>query len=282
MAGKQPGIKRRLTIVELPVLRIVGQSLWLPFRYLRELAKYGWIPFLLSLGANAINFLIVREDAPKYVSQIWMMAAHFALFTPFSVTWTKLAIYGREAIANDPPFAYSRTVWLYLLATILMMVSITIIAAPPLALLRYGQANFDNQLVAAAGVLSIAAIFLVALGFFRIAAFVFPAIAIGKYAGLSAAWKQTAGNLERLAAIVILSYLPYYIVRKILERAIGYHPPGLKAAAAASLYMLLAAMVTTALAGSALAYNTIVLDEHEDSPANSASSLGPTNRPPVI
>jgi hypothetical protein len=39
--------------------------------------------------------------------------------------------------------------------------------------------------------------------------------------------------------------------------------------------MLLAAMVTTALAGSALAYNTIVLDEHEDSPANSASSLGP-------
>ena len=195
MAGEQPGIKRRVTIVELPVLRIVGQSLWLPFRYLRELAKYGWIPFLLSLGANAINFLIVREDAPKYVSQIWMMAAHFALFTPFSVTWTKLAIYGREAIANDPPFAYSRTVWLYLLATILMMVSITIIAAPPLALLRYGQANFDNQLVAAAGVLSIAAIFLVALGFFRIAAFVFPAIAIGKYAGLSAAWKQTAGNL---------------------------------------------------------------------------------------
>jgi hypothetical protein len=38
--------------------------------------------------------------------------------------------------------------------------------------------------------------------------------------------------------------------------------------------MLLAALVTTGLAGSALAYKTIVLDEHEDSPAVTASSLG--------
>jgi len=275
VAGEQPRIKRRLTIIELPVLRIVAQSLWLPFRYLPELAKYGGIPFLLSLGAKAINFLIVREDAPAYIPQIWMMTAHLALFTPFSVTWTKLAIYGREAIANDPPFAYSRTEWRYLLATIVMMLSIVIVAAPPIALLRYGQVNFDNQIVAVAGLLTVAALFLVALGFFRIAAFVFPAIAIVKYAGLSAAWKQTAGNLERIAAIVILSYLPYYIVRKILDRAIGYHPPGLKAAAAASLEMLLVALVTTGLAGSALAYKSIVLDEHEESPADSASSLGP-------
>ncbi len=272
MAIEQSRIKRRLTIVELPVFHIVAQSLWLPFRYLPELAKYGGIPFLLSLVAKAINFLIVREDAPAYISQIWMMAAHFALFTPFSVTWTKLAIYGREAIANHPPFAYSRTEWRYLLATILMMVSFVIIAVPPIALLRYGQLNFDNQIVAVAGLLSVAALFLITLGFFRLAVFVFPAIAIDKHAGLSAAWRQTAGNLERLAAIVVLSYLPYYIVRKILDRAIGYQPPGLKAAGAASVEMLLTALVTTALAGSALAYKTIVLDEHEDSPAVSASS----------
>ena len=281
MAIEQPRTKRRFTIVELPVLHIVAQSLLLPFKYLPELVKYGWIPFLLSLGAKAINFLIVREDAPAYLSQIWMMAAHLALFTPFSVTWTKLAICGRDAISKDPPFAYSRTEWLYLLATTVMMVSIAIIGGPPIALFRYGQLNFDNQIVAAAGLLLVAALFLITLGYFRLA-FVFPAIAIGKYAGLSAAWRQTAGNLERLAAIVILSYLPYYIVRKILERAIGYHPPGLKAAAAASLYMLLAAMVTTAIAGSALAYKTVVLDEHEDSPAVSASSLAPNDRPPII
>jgi hypothetical protein len=69
VAIEQPRMKRRFTIVELPVLHVIAQSLQLLFRYLPELAKYGWIPFLLSLGAKAINFLIVREDAPAYAGR---------------------------------------------------------------------------------------------------------------------------------------------------------------------------------------------------------------------
>ena len=56
-------------------------------------------------------------------------------------------------------------------------------------------------------------------------AFVFPAIAIGRYAGIREAWKQTAGNIERLAAILVLAYLPYWIIRQAFEWYMGYHPP---------------------------------------------------------
>jgi hypothetical protein len=207
VAIEQTSTRRRFTVVELPVVQIVTQSLLLPFTHLPALAKYIWIPFLVSLGAKAVNFVIVREDGPWYLSQILMVGAHFVLFTPFSVTWTKLAILGRDAISNDTPFAYSRKEWLYLLATTVMMTVILIFAGPPIAMFRYGQINFDREIVAVAGILLLAGLVLIVLGFVRLA-FVFPAIAIGRYAGMPAAWRQTAGNLERLAAIILLSYAP--------------------------------------------------------------------------
>ncbi|HEY9158720.1 hypothetical protein [Candidatus Binatus sp.] len=257
-------------MIELPIFPIVAESLGLPFKYLPELVKYGGIPFLLTLAARAISFLLAREDASRYATGV-LMVAHFVLFTPFSVTWSKLAIYGRPAIATDPPFAYSRTQWLYLLATAVMMISLAILVGPSAALLRYGQRNFDHQVITAAGVLLVAGLILFAIGFVRLA-FVFPAIAIRKYAGISAAWKQSRGNIERLAAIVILSIAPFHVIRQILDWGIGYHPPGLAAAARGCLDMLLVAMATTALAGPALAYKTIVLDEPEDAPALAATA----------
>ena len=263
---KQTNSQRRFTVIELPVFPIVAQSLVLPFKYLPELVKYGGIPFLLSLVAGVISWMIARQDPPFFVGTSWTIAAHFVLFTPFSVTWTKLAIYGREAVATDPPFVYSRTQWQYLLAITAMMLTLVICSVPAAALMRYGQRSFDSQIAQAGMALMLAGLILFAIGFIRLS-FVFPALAIRKYAGLSAAWKQTAGTLERLTAIVVLSSVPYLVVRQILQRLIGYHPPGLEAAAQACLDTLLVALATTALAGPALAYKTIVLDEHEDAPA---------------
>ena len=240
-------------MIELPVFQIVADSLGLPFKYLPELVKYGGVPFLLMLVVSAISFLLAREDASKNAMSALMAVAHFVLFTPFSVTWSKLAIFGRPAIATDPPFAYSRTRWLYLLATTVMVISLVIIAGPSFALVRYGQRNFYNEVVMWGGMLMVAGFILFGFGFVRLA-FVFPAIAIRKYAGILAAWNQTRGNIERLAAIIVLSYAPYFVVREILDSLIGYHPPGLAAAARGCLDMLLIAMATTALAGPALAY----------------------------
>jgi len=80
-----------------------------------------------------------------------MTLAHFILFTPFSVAWTKLAIRGRESVAKHPAFTYSRTQAMYLLASILMMVAIMVFVGIPFVLMRYGQRNSDNQLMAFGG-----------------------------------------------------------------------------------------------------------------------------------
>src|SRR5260370_26336991 len=101
-----------------------------------------------------------------------------------------------------------------------MMILIAMIAGPPIAMFRYGQVNFDRQIVGAAGFLLLAGVFLIALGFVRLA-FVFPAIAIGRYAGISASWKQTAGNLELLVPIILFSCTPLAIVRKNIARMFG-------------------------------------------------------------
>ena len=206
-------------MIELPVFSIVADSLTLPFRYLPEV----WRDTVCAEPGLRCNQLSAeaREDASSDATGV-LMVAHFVLFTPFSVTWSKLAIYGRPAIATDPPFAYARSQWArqHLLATTVMnVISLAIIAGPPAALLRYGQQNLDNQVITMAGVLLCGGLILFAIGFVRLA-FVFPAIAIGKYPGISAAWTQTRGNIERLAAIVILSVAPFHLLRHILHSGI--------------------------------------------------------------
>ncbi len=95
MADVQTNSQRRFTVVELPVFPIVTESLLMPLNCLPELVKFGWIPFTAILALDLICFGLLREDVSRGVTGSLMTIAHFVLFTPFSVAWTKLAIRGR-------------------------------------------------------------------------------------------------------------------------------------------------------------------------------------------
>src|SRR5580704_14342622 len=274
MPNEQTDSQRRFTVIELPVLPIVRESLLLPFKYLPELVKFGKMPFILILAVDVFCYGLERQDFSRTLTGGLLMITHFILFTPFAVAWTKLAIRGREAVAKHPAFAYSRTQLNYLLATIVMIVALTVCVGVPFALLRYAQRNFDNQLMLLAGGGFFLGLGIFLIGYLRLG-FVFPAIAVGRYAGISAAWRQTAGNIERLAAIVVLSYLPYWLIRQVFEWYMGYHPPGVIETVRGIVDMLLIAMATTALAGTALAYKTLVLDQPQDEVATPAISSTP-------
>jgi hypothetical protein len=138
--------QRRFPVVELPVFPIVKESLLMPFRYLPELVKFGWIPFAAILAIDLICFGLQREDVSRAVTGGLMTISHFVLLTPFSVAWTKLAIRGRQAVAKHPQFFYSRTQWFYLLADAVMMVALLVLVGIPYVVLRYGQRNFDYQI----------------------------------------------------------------------------------------------------------------------------------------
>jgi len=272
VAEAQTLSQRRFTVVQLPVFPIVAQSLLMPFKYLPELVKFGKMPFILILAIDVLCYGMLREDVPASATGSMMVLAHFILFTPFSVAWTKLAIIGRAAVANHPAFAYSQTQWLYLLATTLMAIAMLVCVGLPFIAWRYGQLNFDNQirLVGAAATFLGLGCFLI--GYIRLA-FIFPAIAIGRYAGISAAWKQTAGNIERLAAIFVLSYLPFWLIRQVFEWYMGYHPPGVVEAIRGIVDMLLIALATTALAGPALAYKMLVLVQPQENVETRAAGV---------
>jgi hypothetical protein len=263
MVDGQTNAPRRFTVVELPVFPLVKESLLMPFRYLPELVKFGWIPFAGILAIDLVGYGLMREDVAKGATGALMAVAHFVLFTPFSVAWTKLAIRGRQAVAKHPQFFYSRTQWLYLLAVAAMTVALLVLAGIPYVIVLYGQRNFDPQIRLLGETTMMLGVGIYAIAYVRLA-FVFPAIAIGRYAGVRVAWKQTAGNIERLAAILVLSFLPYWIVRQAFEWYMGYHPPGVVEAFRGCIDMLLIALATTALAGPALAYKAIALDQPRD------------------
>lgn len=267
----QTSSQRRFTVIELPVVPIVKESLLLPFKHLPELVKFGWIPFAAILAVDLICFGLLHEDVSSGVTGGLMAISHFVLFTPFSVAWTKLAIRGRQAVAKHPQFSYSRTQLLYLVASAVMMAALLVLAGIPYVILRYGQRNFDNQIGLLGGAAMMLGLGVYVIGYVRLA-FVFPAIAIGKYAGIRDAWKQTAGNIERLAAILVLAFLPYWIIRQAFEWYMGFHPPGVVEAFRGCIDMLLIALATTALAGPALAYKAIVMDQPQDEVA--AQSIG--------
>jgi hypothetical protein len=271
MPGVQENNQRRFTVIELPVLPIVRESLLLPFKCLPELVKFGKMPFLLILAVDVFAYGLERQDISRTLSGSLMTLAHFILFTPFSVAWTKLAIRGRQSVAKHPAFAYSRTQLLYLLATTLMIVAMIACVGIPYILFRYAQRNSDTQLALLGGAGTFLGLGIFLVGYLRLG-FIFPAIAIGRYVGISDAWKQTAGNIERLAAILFLSYLPYWLIRQAFEWYMGYHPPGVVETARGIVDQLLVAMPTTALAGTALAYKTLVLDQPEDEVAAPALS----------
>jgi hypothetical protein len=263
----QTSSQRRFTVIELPVFPIVKESLLLPLKCIPELVKFGKMPFILILAADVFCYGLERQDIGRNWTGSLMAVAHFIVFTPFSVAWTKLAIRGRAAVANHPAFAYSRTQLLYLLAGFLMIVAILICIGLPYVVLRYAQRDSDNELAILAGALFAAGIVIFLIGYVRLG-FIFPAIAIGRYAGISAAWRQTAGNIERLAAILFLSYLPYWFIRQAFSSYMGYHPPGVLAVVRGSVDMLVIALATTSLAGPALAYKALVLDHQAAQHAN--------------
>lgn len=243
----------------------------MPLLYLPELLKFGWIPFAAILAIDLICFGLQREDVSRVVTSGLMTISHFVLLTPFSVAWTKLAIRGPKAIAKHPQFSYSRTQWFYLLAVAVMMAALLVLVGMPYVIIRYGQRNFDNQITLLGETAAMLAIGIYAIAYVRLA-FVFPAIAIGRYAGIRNAWEQTAGNIERLAAILVLAYLPYLIIRQAFEWYMGYHPPGVIEAFRGCIDMLLVALATTALAAPALAYKVLVLDQPDDAAAKSVST----------
>ena len=270
MAANAQSGQQRFTVVKLPVVQLVLESLALPFRHLPELVRYGWIPFTGSLVVAFLNWLLRRLFLFAPWSVLFVNVAHFALYTPFCVAWTRIAIEGSHAKLPDRPFAYERAEWQYAGATAVMLIATVVLMAPGLSVTQYGQATFSYGMRFLGGLLLLAGAVLVVVGFVRFA-FVFPAIAIGRYRGIAPAWRQTAGNLEGLAVLVLLACAPFVAIELIMVYGPGREATGAAAVVTAIVQWLMEGVAT--LEGTiapTLAYKWIVLGQGRRTTADPA------------
>ena len=261
MSTNEQSNRRQFLVISIPVLGIVLEALIMPFQYLNEIAKYAWIPFVGSLIARLISWLMLRASLPVFLSTMWMATTHLVLFAPFSVVLTRIAVQRTHAVLPERPFAYQTAEWAYLLAEVALLIALAILVLVPLGLAQYGLATFNKLIEYLGGMLAVAGAIVFIFGFVRLT-FVFPALAIGKYTSIPAAWRETAGNFESITAVILGCGAPFLILRQVMNIVVGYHPPGITTMFTATMEMLLITWVATAnTMGPALAYKTLVLEE---------------------
>lgn len=274
MAANVQSGQPRFTVVKLPVVQLVLETLVLPFGHLAELVKYGWIPFAGSLALRFVEWLMRRYFAFGSWPDLLVSLGHFALFIPFCVTWTRITIDGTRAKLPGSPFAYGGTEWQYAGAEAVMLAAVMVLLGPAFLLYQHGERQFSAGIQFLGGFLFVVGAILFAIAYVRFA-FVFPAIAIGRYRGIAPAWRQTIGNLERLGLLIALTIAPYEAVVQILRFAEGDLASGLAAMIAASVQLLMVSMVVVVgCSAPALAYKWIVLGQGRSQAVGSTGRAG--------
>ncbi len=198
---------------ELPSVGITLGALAMPFRYLPELVRFGAIVFALSL-ANAIVLHYLTRAIVRYW---WIMLSHEAIYAPFALVWTRIAVLGRKSVSTISRYRYGAVEIRYLIASLLL---VTVLLGPILILLGWTLAAHQSGATTTAEVLSVVilAVMFVDLIVFVRMSFLFPAIALGRYRGVAAAWRQTQGYFERLCAIEAAVLAPYIAIHIVYQK----------------------------------------------------------------
>ena len=257
----------------LPIGRITLRALALPFSKLPTLAKFGIIPLGLALAAHLVGWLLGKTGDGWTLRSGWIVIAHTVIFTPFAVAWTKLAVDGNQSVASRGAFVYGPVEWRYLIANSMILICTFAAVGLPYQLLLSAYLDDDRILVTEASLLTLVAGILIAIGYIRIA-FLFPAIATERYQGLGRCWRQTSGQLERLGAIIAVSYVPFFIAGEALKRLRPQYDTWLATTGLAAFDAMLHLFMLAAVSGApALAYKFLVIGRHRAGNERSAHNF---------
>jgi hypothetical protein len=194
----------------LSIVRTTAAALAMPFRYPVELVRFGAVVFALSI-ANDVVLHYLSQVSVRYW---WMMLSHVAIYTPLAIVWTRITVLGRKSVSTIGLYRYSAVEVRYLLASALVYI---ILLGPVLVIVQWALTAHQAGDSASANGLAVPAIVIIFVDlivFVRLS-FLFPAIALQRYRGIGAAWRQTHGNFERLLAIETAVLVPYIAIRMV-------------------------------------------------------------------
>ena len=259
MATSVQSYQQHFTVVRLPILQIVLESLVMPFKHFQVLIRFGWVPLAGSFLLLLLSWLTGDFALPTPLNVLWMPIAVYVLYAPFSVAWTRVAVDGPRAALPDHPFRFGRAELQYLLPIGVFLIASIVLIALPASLYHQGKATFDKMLTFIGALLCGIGAIVLAIGSVRLVLAV-PAIAMEQYQGLLMAWRNSAGNFESIAAAIALALMPYYVVAHAIHLGIGGQPGAIPWLLNAAVQTVLGGLSTTAtVAAWSLAYKAIVL-----------------------
>lgn len=261
---------------ELPVLRTAKQGYSLPFRHAAEMIRLGWLAICGNVITELLAWLCARHGVSKTVQGLISLTINEIVSVPFAVAWIRLAVLGPQSIKNRPWFVCGRVELTYVGLRILWIAGFIAGIIIPGAIAIYVRASSvgsNSQAPALASfvsVLSLLASMIVDLRF----TFLWPSIAIQRFAGILPTWNQTRGYLERLVAIYALILLPsncsFFLLRHLQSKAGSF--------AAVTISLLIGVLYLfwfAVMVGSmALAYKGLVIDMPDSSSSGSQSGGG--------
>jgi hypothetical protein len=214
---------------KVPIIAFTLRPLALPFRHPLLLIKLGMLPFLLSVSFGMVSNIFWPTGLVASHRLGLVMLGLKVAYVPFAVGWTRLVIQGPSAITDRSAYRFGRTE-LRFLSAIALFGSTSVIIAILAYMVRLASHSFHYDLQMAAGLLLLWTLGAIAVCIIRLQ-LMFPAIAIDKYPGLAASWKQTQGYFETIALLNTTVRVPYLLIILLLDGLVEpYSPFILKAA----------------------------------------------------
>jgi len=189
----------------------------MPFIYLGEFVRLAVEPAAITLAAQVAGRMLAARTAPWAYNFFWW-AVFSLVVIPFAVSWTCLAVRGREATKDRSWFTMGRRELKYLLTGLAM----SLVLGGPVTVCFYGAYLHAWSLPLT---LLAFAVLAIALGVAMRFAFVLPAIALDDFRGFKEAWHQTRSTVLRILGVVLLSLLPINLLQSILRHQ-QKNPPG--------------------------------------------------------
>ena len=203
--------------IDLPVFLIARRAILSPFFYLPEFIKFGGFTILLTIGSRILIWLITKAGAPQLLTAFITPVAQCVITTPFVVTWMKLVVNGRAMIRDRFVFRFGRLERRYLVANGAVFAAVSLIGSVGGFLLARARQTYDRQLVIEVVMFDVVMLVVFFIASIRLS-FIFPAIATDTYSSLQKTWSQTKGHFERLLALVMIAYAPFFVIADILIR----------------------------------------------------------------
>ncbi len=198
---------------KLPVKPLAKEAFLLPFKHLQVFVRLAAVPVGLTILSQFIGGFLASVTGHWYFNGVWLGFLDFC-GVPFFVGWTKLAVEGTASVADRSYFTFGRVEIRYLVAQIIL----SVLLVGPVGICLWWA--YDSNWAAAPIAMTVTALVIVLWVGWRFM-FLLTALALDRYAGVNAAWRQTKGVVLRILGVITLSSIPISFARGIVGRIIG-------------------------------------------------------------